>query len=98
MMVNKSAKFQSQVSMDFEDILLYFIVNLGWKRGIILSKCLIELLPPVYRLGSWWLTSLQSFKPYFNGLWEYLRYYKNLNISGYCDADAEVTIIAILIL
>jgi hypothetical protein len=29
MMVNKSAKFQSQVSMDFEDILLYFIVNLG---------------------------------------------------------------------
>jgi hypothetical protein len=37
-------------------------------------------------------------KPYVYGLWKYLNYYKNFNISCYADADARVTAIALLIL
>jgi hypothetical protein len=40
----------------------FFFEKVGTQRGILLSKCLIELPPPVYRLGSWWWTSVQSFK------------------------------------
>jgi hypothetical protein len=40
-------------------------------------------------------------KPYVNGLWKYLRHYKNFNISGHAntEADARVTTkLALLIL
>jgi hypothetical protein len=37
-------------------------VNSKSRKGIILSKCLVQLPLSVYRLGSWWQTSVPNFK------------------------------------
>jgi hypothetical protein len=48
-------------------------VNSKLKRGIILSKFLIQLPPPVYRLGAWWWTSVQIFLATMSMNYKYIR-------------------------
>jgi hypothetical protein len=77
MLTKKSIKFELD-TMKYENI---------WgamqKRGIIQSKCLIELPHPVYRFREWWWTSVQSFKvicQWTLKIFDVLK--KNFNISG----------------
>jgi hypothetical protein len=77
-LVNNCAKFQSHMSMDFENI-WGITKTLSRKRDIILLNCLL--------LSTGWGHDVEQVckvpKPsYVNGLWKYLRYYKIFNVNS----------------